>query len=312
MYTPKTKEHLTEIEAAYKVLGLPGAVGSMDVVHIAWCMCPGELTNLAKGKEGFPSIAYNVICDHEGRALAVLQGAYGATNDKTIVRFDGFVDDVRCDDFFTEFSYEIRTGPGPEDRRMTKGAYLIVDDGYHKWAATQAASKVCSNPQYAIWRQQMESVRKDIECFFGQMKARFRLLKLPVSFHKKEDIDNVVSVCVCLQNIIHDWDKANGDKTSWEVQADFEDEVPNDDDEARHWCRPIIRRSMKNVAVSRAGAKGDFSGFGASSFPHGAQRGLGRVQPDEHEFARNEAKQSELVTHFLHAKAAKEVIWLRS
>ena len=66
-------------------------------------MCPAFLANLATGKEGYPSIAYNVICDHQGRALAVLTGAYGSTNDKTIVRFDDFVDDVRCDDFFREF-----------------------------------------------------------------------------------------------------------------------------------------------------------------------------------------------------------------
>ena len=98
--TPKTKDGLVQIEAAYKLLGLPGAIGSMDVVHIAWCMCPIHLANLAKGKEGFPSVAYNVVCDHEGNATAVLPGTYGATNDKTIVQFDDFVDDVRFDDFF--------------------------------------------------------------------------------------------------------------------------------------------------------------------------------------------------------------------
>ena len=33
--TPKTKDGLVQIEAAYKLLGLPGVIGSMDAVHIA-------------------------------------------------------------------------------------------------------------------------------------------------------------------------------------------------------------------------------------------------------------------------------------
>ena len=279
VFTPKTKNDLVEIETAYALLGLPGALGSMDVVHFAWGMCPAQVTNLAKGKEGYPSLAYNVICDHEGRALAVLKGAYGATNDKTIVHFDGFVDDVRCDDFFTTFEYKVRTGPGATDRAMSKGAYLIIDPGYHKWAATQAASKISSDPDYVLWRTQMEAVRKDIECFFGRLKNRFRVLKTPLTFHKKRDIDNLVFTCIGLQNILHDWDKESGEITSWEVDADwlgaggdFDDEAQTgeDDDEARHWCRPKLRRSMKNGATSRAGAKDDFSGFGSSSFPIGA------------------------------------------
>lgn len=34
----------------------------------------------------------------------------------------------------------------------------------------------------------MESVRKDVECFFGILKGRFRILKMPIPFHKKEEV----------------------------------------------------------------------------------------------------------------------------
>ena len=93
----------------------------MDVVHLAWCMCPASLLNLATGKEGYPSVAYNAICDHSGRVLSVLPGSYGSYNDKTIVRFDGFVDDIRTHPFFTDFEFEVRTGPEAGDREMVKG-----------------------------------------------------------------------------------------------------------------------------------------------------------------------------------------------
>ncbi|CAN0369467.1 unnamed protein product, partial [Discosporangium mesarthrocarpum] len=39
------------------------------------------------GKEGFPSIAYQVTVYHTGCALAVTAGFAGATSDKTIVRY---------------------------------------------------------------------------------------------------------------------------------------------------------------------------------------------------------------------------------
>ena len=320
VYTPKTKEELVKIQAAYSALGLPGCIGSMDVVHVAWCMCPAWLMNLAKGKEGYPSIAYNVICDHEGRAMAVMAGAYGATSDKTIVRFDDFVDDVRSEAFFTQFEYAVRSGAAGEFK-MDKGAWLAIDGGYHKWAATQAASKVRSDEGYAEWRKQMESVRKDIECFFGRMKARWRMLKTPISFHDKEDIDNAFMTCVGLQNILLDWDKEAGESrlSTWEVGVDwtgpdgeFVDEGPTD--EARLWCRPKLRRARRAQGEKyfTPAAGDDFSECGAASFPVGAARFIGAREPPTNEAKHHDEKQKRLVAHFNHAKSRGEVQWLRS
>ena len=74
VYTPTDKYELVGVEAAYAAVGLPGAIGSMDVVHVAWAMCPAGLAHLATGKEGYPSVTYNVICDHESLTLATTSG----------------------------------------------------------------------------------------------------------------------------------------------------------------------------------------------------------------------------------------------
>ena len=58
-------------------------------------MCPASLRTLHTGKEGFPTIAYNVSCDHKGNAFFVTAGTYGSCNDKTIIRFDRHIDIVR-------------------------------------------------------------------------------------------------------------------------------------------------------------------------------------------------------------------------
>lgn len=52
----------------------------------------------------------------------------------------------------------------------------------------------------------MESVRKDVECFFGILKGRFRILKLPILYRDKKAIDNVFFACCILHNILHAYD----------------------------------------------------------------------------------------------------------
>ncbi|CAN0001666.1 unnamed protein product [Discosporangium mesarthrocarpum] len=86
-------EDLNGVTATYARLRLPGAVGSCDVTHIRWDKAPASRTVYYTGKEGFPSIAYQVTVDHTGHALVVIAGFAGATNDEAIVRYDLLVDE---------------------------------------------------------------------------------------------------------------------------------------------------------------------------------------------------------------------------
>jgi hypothetical protein len=47
---PPVGKDLDRVLSIYEVLGLPGAIGSMDCTHIWWDKCPVELTNSCKGK----------------------------------------------------------------------------------------------------------------------------------------------------------------------------------------------------------------------------------------------------------------------
>ena len=87
---------------SYAAIGILGACGSMDVVHISLVACPHGLINVCTGKEGYPTLAYNVICDHRGRALAMMPDVYGTVNDKTIVKSDLAVEKVRTNPLFID------------------------------------------------------------------------------------------------------------------------------------------------------------------------------------------------------------------
>ncbi|CAN0398040.1 unnamed protein product, partial [Discosporangium mesarthrocarpum] len=123
-------EDLKEVTATYARLGFQGAVGSCDVTGVRWDKAPASRTVYYTGKEVFPSIAYQVTVDHTGRALASTAGFAGATNDKTIVRYDPWVDRVKTHEAYTQMEYML---VGSERREFTeKGAYLMVDGSYHQ------------------------------------------------------------------------------------------------------------------------------------------------------------------------------------
>ncbi|CAM9797587.1 unnamed protein product, partial [Discosporangium mesarthrocarpum] len=151
------------------------------------------------GKEGFPSIAYEVSVDHTGRVLGVTAGFLGAKSDKTMIGFDKLITKIRSKDQCTQLEYTLLDAEGTE--YVQRGAYVIVDGGYQKvWRLAGFGINV------ANWSDQLESVRKDFECLFRIIKSRWRILKLPLQFHTREAIDEHFITCCVLQNMLHAWD----------------------------------------------------------------------------------------------------------
>lgn len=129
IYVP-TGEYQDKVMSDFERLGFTGAVGSTDVTHLAWGMCPYNQARSFTGKEGYPTVAYQVIVDHTKRAVAVTPGFTGATNDMTIIRFDSAVTKIRTDPIYTERKYKLYEADGtPYEQER---CYLLVDNGYHK------------------------------------------------------------------------------------------------------------------------------------------------------------------------------------
>ena len=66
-----TDEYLNRVLEVYSRLGLPGCVGIMDCTHIKWSMCPKGKRFHATGKEGYPTVSFQVAVDHERRIIHV-------------------------------------------------------------------------------------------------------------------------------------------------------------------------------------------------------------------------------------------------
>ena len=70
------------------------------------------------------------------------------------------------------------------------------------------------------WSEWMESVRKDVECTFGILKQRFRILRNPMEFHRATHIDNIMHSCCIIHNMLLVVDGLN--VINWETNIDWE------------------------------------------------------------------------------------------
>ena len=82
---------------------------------------------------------------------------------------------VRRGKLFTEYSYSVEKSD--ITRKLTKGAYFIVDGGYLRQKYLQCGIR-SSNKDYETQRKKLEFIRKYIECYFGQLKQLFKILRI--------------------------------------------------------------------------------------------------------------------------------------
>jgi DDE superfamily endonuclease len=199
---PTNKEEAVSPE--YHQAGLPGCVGSMDASHIILEKVPQALKQMHLGfKDTHTARTYNIVVNHRRRILSSTRGHPARWNDKTLVLFDDFATALRngsaLDD--VEFVLLERSANGVDVvERKYRGAYLITDNGYLAWSCTIPPIKSSSSEAEIRFSQWIESLRKDVECTFGILKGRFRILKAGIRLHGVETADKIWLTCCALHN----------------------------------------------------------------------------------------------------------------
>ena len=237
VHGPRDNSEMETVTGLYAASGFPGCIGSTDCVHIRWERCPAVWSSAYRnGKHSYASIAYEMTVTHSKKFQSTTTGHYGTTSDETIVKFDGFVQQVRLDRRYTNAEFELQVGPN--EWITERGVYLLVDGGYHKWCIMQCPIKHTPEVDQIRWSEFAESIRKDVECSFGILKKRFQILKIGVNWQRKTDIDNAVFSCVILHNMLHEFD---GYDERWENEI----ENSHNDKEEQAMLDRIRRRVVK-------------------------------------------------------------------
>jgi hypothetical protein len=219
VYMPQMVEELKDCENENNIAGFPGCIGSTDATHI-----PLEkvCVSLRQAHLGFKSkrtmrTYYYLTCNHRRKILHTTSGHPGRWIDKTLVRFDLFMSNL-CDGAFDdkmEIELKTRQGMQCDDEHVVgedtwtlklKGAYVIFENGYLEWSTTVPPLKSSCNRLELRFSQWLESMRKDVECTFGILKGRWRMLKTGIRLHNTEVSDNIWLTCCALHNMLLDVD----------------------------------------------------------------------------------------------------------
>ena len=197
---PHSLEELKPIMEQYTYKKLPGCGGSIDVVHLKWSNCPAGDYNRCLGKEGYPTLAFEVITGHNRDILGISPVQYGTRNDQHIVKLDPTVSKIKKG-WYKDVSWQHYDMQG--NRQTSHGVYLICDGGYLRWPVLVCPFKH-SGPasQKGYFSATLESVRKDVECTFGILKKRWKVLEYGIRFDDIHVVERVFLSCCILHNMM--------------------------------------------------------------------------------------------------------------
>ena len=134
------------------------------------------------------------------------------------------------------------------------GAWLLVDNGYLNWGVTIPPMKNTIYVTKTRWSEWLESMWKDVECTFGILKGRFRLLKAGIRCHGVDVADNVWMTCCALHNMLVEVDGFTVDWTGDDGLFDFDENTDTLPFALQRLANPSDRRNY------------DPSGMGVGSF----------------------------------------------
>jgi hypothetical protein len=249
---PNTREDAAACSAEFAQAGLPGAIGSMDATHVCHERIQFRLRQLHLAQKLHTSArSYNIVTNHQRRILSTTTGHPATWNDKTLVTFDEWVMGIRTGKYLSDLEFDLyeEQADGTVIKRKYRGAWLLVDNGYHHWAITILPYKQSEFRNEIHFLEWLESMRKDVECTFGILKGRWRILKAGIRVHGLEAGDNIWLTCCALHNMLLDHD---GLDERWQagVPSDWQGELGQHEQRDLNRLPPAITR-LHNPALSR-------------------------------------------------------------
>ena len=157
-----------------------------------------------------------------------------------IVRFDTFLTDVRAGRILTDNEFELLSydKEGNVISVWYNGVYVIVDNGYLAWSCTVPPIFVTKKIDKTRWSRWVESMRKDVECTFGILKGRWRILKTGVHVYGVDKVDEIWLTCCALHNWLLDIDRISGQWNDGVLVSDWDGELGRMDFNGLHESIP--------------------------------------------------------------------------
>ena len=249
---PKSAVEASNHTREFDMAGMHGAIGSMDACHVTIGKCSHRLKqNHLGGKSKQTARCYNLTCNHRRRILHTTCGHPARWNDKTIVLYDELARGLKNGKIMEDNVFELlqKDDNGLITKMKYRGAWLLVDNGYLNWGIIIPPMKQTIYVSETRWSQWLESMRKDVECTFGILKGRWRILKAGVRCNGVEMADNIWMTCCALHNISLDID---GNDVNWQGEIgnfDFDEDSENIPFALQRLSNPGARRTYDSSGI---------------------------------------------------------------
>jgi len=192
--SPPTAEEMKQVLIENSARGFPGMLGSLDCMHWEWRNCPSAWKGAYTGRSGTPSVILEAVADRNYRISHYFFGMAGSFNDINVLNNSTLFDDLR-NGSTPSVQFDIN------NRSYSQGYYL-TDGIYPSWPVfVKPFSNPLTEPEKYFTVKQAE-LRKDIECTFGILQARFHILARPSRLTSIASMSLVMKTCVILHNMI--------------------------------------------------------------------------------------------------------------
>ena len=154
---PSTLDELKECELEYQKAGFHGCIGRTDATHINIDKLNFGVRQAHLGfkSKGTRTRTYNLTVNHCRKIIHSTTGHPGRWNDRTLIKFDGLMDQLRLGHFNSTMSFDLQTRT--DDSVTINGCYVIVvDNGYLQWSTTVPPHKSSSNRSELRFLQWLE------------------------------------------------------------------------------------------------------------------------------------------------------------
>ena len=189
---PITKQEVEDMNEKFlKKFGFPRVIGCIDGTHIP-IKQPSENAHDYFSYKMKYTLNVQAICDHSGKFIDVDMKWPGSLHDARVFA-NSEVQKRYSNETFELFHKELLPG----DELVPQ--ILLADPAYPLLPHVMKEFATCSSNDQVIFNTMLRAARNQIECAFGRLKARWRILLRPMDL-KLEDVPDVVYTCFLLHN----------------------------------------------------------------------------------------------------------------
>jgi len=191
-----TTEHWLKVSDRYRELwNLPNCIGSLDGKHIK-IKAPSNSGSSFYNYKGYFSIVLMAVSDADGLFLSIDVGEYGRNSDGRALKESAFGKAL--------FDKQLKLpepSPLPGEEEVFP-YYFVADEAF---PLTNNIMKPYPRRQLTnerrIYNYRISRGRKSVECSFGMLASKFRVLETPIHCNVGR-IDNIVQAICVLHNFI--------------------------------------------------------------------------------------------------------------